>query len=58
MGLAAHMYYRQVAEYIAECARVLEKTGLKYKVRRRIGSIFERTSRVADTNPHHTRCSE
>ena len=24
--------YYQVAEYIAECARVLEKTGLPYKV--------------------------
>lgn len=29
--LLAH--YLQVAEYIAECARILEKSGLKYQVR-------------------------
>jgi hypothetical protein len=26
-------HYLQVAEYIAECARILEKSGLKYQVR-------------------------
>ena len=25
--------HRQVAEYIAECARILDKSGLKYQVR-------------------------
>ena len=44
----------QVSEYIAECARILDKSGLKYQVRTLLHSV---SSYSTDTAAATIRCS-